>query len=117
MTASMCSLSCSTELNEAPVSDLEPGFGISRNHLVHEIEELFSAPAFLVRSLDLAGGAFKGREQGRRGVPFVVVAVFRQHPSVRQLQIALAAYRRAELTPHRHSTRTTAPIETPSTIL
>src|SRR6476469_3895263 len=76
--------------------DLEPGFGIGRNNLVHEGQELLAAPALLVRARDLARRHLERGEQGRGAVPLIVVAVSRQRASVRQLQIALRALQRLD---------------------
>ena len=46
--------------------------------------------------LDLAGGHFERREQRRGAMAFVVVAVARQRPTVRQLQVALIAFKRLD---------------------
>src|SRR5258705_6676640 len=143
MKASMCSLSCSTDVNEVPVNDwpcrienqpstwfsqdarvglymechervarqpifvllmgvkiveddLEPGLGIGSNDFIHEVEELFAATALLVCCLDLASRHLEGREQRRRAVALVIVAVSRQRASVRQLQIALGTLERLD---------------------
>ena len=75
---------------------LEAFLRVGCHDIVHEGQELLSAPALLVLGLDLAGGHLEGGEQGRGAVALVVVAVPGQRASVRQLQIALGALQSIE---------------------
>jgi hypothetical protein len=69
--------------------DVKLAVGKGCNDLVHEAKE-FDAPAPLfVLAQNLAGRDIESREQGRRPMPLVVVALAGQRPPGRQLQIAL----------------------------
>src|SRR6516164_5773291 len=69
--------------------DVKLAVGKGGNDLVHEAKE-FDAPAPLfVLAQNLAGRDIESREQGRRPMPLVVVALAGQRPPGRQLQIAL----------------------------
>src|ERR1700693_1469453 len=69
--------------------DVEFAIRKGGNEAVHEVEEFDTATSLRMRRDDPSGGDFKRCEQGRGGVPLVVVALARQSASIRQLQIAL----------------------------
>lgn len=76
MNALICCLSCSTEVNDAPVSDWPC-----------KMENQASTAAFLVCGPDLASGDLKGCKRGCGAMPLVIVALPGQGASVRQFQI------------------------------
>ena len=72
--------------------DVKPCRWKGGDNIIHEVEKLDAATAFLVCCHDLAGGDLERRKQRCRAMPLVVVALPGQGAAVRQLQIALRSF-------------------------
>ena len=67
--------------------DMESGVGIGGDDVVHEVEELDTPAARLVRGRHFAGRHLEGGKQRRRAVALVIVAMAGQRPPGGQLQV------------------------------
>src|ERR1035437_10428882 len=85
-----------TEVVEHDV-DLELRVGMSREDVVHDVEELPPAAAGGVARLDEPARDFEGRAESRRAVTLVLVGKARERASVGQAEPALASLERLDL--------------------
>src|ERR1700675_2670468 len=81
---------------EVVENDMDGGVGPSCYDVVHEVEELDTAPPLLVSCRHLSGSHLEGGEQRRGTVALVIVAMTAQRSAVRHFQIALCPLKRLD---------------------